>query len=255
MTIFADKTAAVTDLRANQLMLASQTHLSDMTLSDDYLYSKLLAAESEASKILRVFLEPTMVLPADATQAEIDALDAAHTRYVLEPGYDYDPEMFTGNTWGFIALRQKPVIAVTALYFQYPSPQNTVFQVPVSWVRLDRKYGHIQLVPAAASFSAPLSAFMMQAMGGGRTIPFMLQVRYTAGIKNVQAEYPEVVMLIKRLAVLNVLKDSFVPQSGSISADGLSQSISLDVDKYMDSTQQSLDRIRDEIHGVRLGVF
>ena len=76
----------------------------------------------------------------------------------------------------------------------------------------------------------------------------------TAGIKDVHAEYPDLVNVIKRTAVLDILKDAFTPQSGSISADGLSQSVSSDMDKYQDANNKTIASIRDAIHGVRFTV-
>lgn len=255
MTIFTDKPAIVAELRSSQLALISDSYFDASKLSNDYIYDKLLAAESELEHKLRVFIEPTVVLPDSATQSDIAALEADGKRYVIDAGYDYDPEFFTGESWGFLSTRHKPIISVESMYFVYPAPQQAVYTIPDSWIRLDRKYGHIRLVPAAQSFSAPLSAFMMQAMGGGRTIPFMIHVRYIAGIRNIRQEYPEAVSLIKRMCVLGLLKDAMIPQSGSISADGLSQSMSADIGKMSDVIEQSIESLRDTIVGIRMMVL
>lgn len=255
MTIFTNKTETVAKLRSDQLSLISDSYFDAAKLSEDYIYEKLLAAESELEHKLRVFLEPTVVLPDSATQADIDALEAADKRYVIDPGYDYDPEFFTGESWGFLSTRQKPIISVESMYFVYPAPHFALYTIPDSWIRMDRKYGHIRLVPAAQSFSAPLSAFMMQAMGGGRSIPFMIHVRYTAGLKDVNKDYPEAVSLIKRMCMLALLKDAMIPQSGSISADGLSQSMSADIGKMSDVIEDSIESLRDTILGIRMAVF
>lgn len=255
MTIFTNKAQVVANLRRDQLALISDSYFDASKLSDDYLYEKLLAAESELEHKLRVFLEPTVVLPDSATQADIDALEAANKRYVIDAGYDYDPEFFTGESWGFLSTRHKPIISVESMYFVYPAPHQSFYNIPDSWIRMDRKYGHIRLVPAAQSFSAPLSAFMMQAMGGGRLVPFMIHVRYTAGLKNVQQDYPEAISLVKRMCALSLLKDAMVPQSGSISADGLSQSMSVDIGKMSDVIEESIESLRDTIIGIRMMVL
>lgn len=252
MTIFADKEAAVAELRADRLLLSVSNYWPDTELGDDYLYAKLLAAEADASRQLRVFFEPTEVVPDDASQDEIDALEAQNIRYVQEPAYDYDPSFFRGERWGYIVTQHKPVLAVHSIVFAYPTPDNKIFQIPNEWIRLDRTYGHIRLVPAAMAFSAPLSAFIMQALGGGRAVPFMLRVRYRAGLKDVQTEWPDLVDTIKKMAVLRIINDLFPPQSGSISADGLSQSISMDTAKYRDNIDERLGDLRDAIHGVRV---
>ena len=253
MSLFPDKPAAVAELK-NEVALGAGTHVDLSGFSDDALYSKLIAAEADASHQLRVFFAPTLVIPEGAPQSEIDALEAAGTRYVQEPAYDYDPEFFHGERWGFIVVNHRPLISVQSIRFAYPDPTQQVWEVPISWARTDRQYGHIRLVPAAQSFSAPLSAFVMQALGGGRTIPFMIQVRYTSGLANAARDFPELLDLVKKMAVLRILQSAFLPQSGSISADGLSQSASVDVEKWHDGIVDKLGDLRDAIHGIRMMV-
>ena len=252
--VFPSRVQALDVFRRDNLMVAAQTYMAGVEFSDDYLFDKLRAAESYVQHAIRCYLAPTVIIPDDAPQSEVDALEAAGTRFAQEAAYDYDPEFFQGERWGYLVTKQRPLISVQSIKFAYPAPGSQVFEIPHEWIRLDRLYGHIRLVPASMAFSAPLSAYIMQALGGGRTVPFMIQVRYTAGIKDINSEYPELVTAIKRMAVLNVLKDSFTPQSGSISADGLSQSISADMDKYHDSIDKTLDVVRDAIHGIRMTV-
>lgn len=235
-------------------MLASKYALPKLVsnMSYDYLTSKLIAAEADASRQLRVYFSPTVIIPDDALQAEIDSLEAAGTRYAQEAAYDYDAHFFTGERWGYIVTQQKPIVSVQSIKFAYPSPTNQIFEIPASWIRLDKKYGHIRLVPATQSFSAPLSAFIMQALGGGRTVPFMIHVRYTAGLNNAAKDYPDLLDLVKKMATMRIMQDAFLPQSGSISSDGLSQSISVDLQKWHDGIEDKLDALRDEIHGPRV---
>ena len=61
---------------------------------------------------------------------------------------------------------------------------------------------------------------------------------------------------------MGIITDAFLPQSGSISADGLSQSLSVDVAKYYESIDLAIDGpkgghggLMSAIHGIRLGVF
>ncbi|MGF6641761.1 hypothetical protein [Paraburkholderia sp. MM6662-R1] len=70
--IFTDRTAALADLRALLAMGAGQ-YINMGAVSDDMLWDKLLAAEAEAERSLRVFFSPVEVVPDDAPQAEIDA--------------------------------------------------------------------------------------------------------------------------------------------------------------------------------------
>lgn len=101
----------------------------------------------------------------------------------------------------------------------------------------------------------PVSFFLMSAIAAGRHIPGMIGVRYTSGLKNAAQEFPDLVTVIKRMAILRILKNAFLPQSSSISADGLSQSTSVDVGKWEEGIEHSLDTLNQSIHGIRFGVF
>ncbi|MBK7491164.1 MAG: hypothetical protein IPI17_03465 [Nitrosomonas sp.] len=251
--LFPNISATLEEMRRDQLALASKYALSiSFNPSTTYLLSKLKAAEADASRQLRIHFAPTVIIPDDSPQSEIDALEAANTRYAQEAAYDYDSHFFSGEQWGYIVTKQKPIISVQSIKFAYPAPTTQVFEIPHSWIRLDKKYGHIRLVPAAQSFSAPLSAFIMQALGGGRTVPFMIHVRYTAGLSDPVKDYPDLVDLVKKMAVMRILQDAFLPQSGSISSDGLSQSLSVDLQKWHDGIEDKLDALRDAIHGPRV---
>lgn len=253
MTLFADKSAAVAALRRDRLLVVGRNYFPDVTPHDDYIYGKLLAAEAEVEHRLRVFVEPVEILTESATQAEKDALDQDGQRYVDEPAYDMEPGFFRGDSWGFMVLRHRPVVEVESVRFVYPSPFNGVFEVPPEWVRLDKKYGHLRLVPTSTAFAAPLSMFIMQAIAGGRLFPHFIQVRYKAGLDS--ATYPDLVDLIKKVSVMNVIDDLFLPQSGSDSIDGMSQNFSLDVTKFAEKIEHKLDALRQEIHGIRMMAF
>lgn len=252
MTIFADKALTLEELRRDRLLVVGRNYFPDITPHDDYLYGKLLSAEKEIERRLRVFLEPVEVLPESVAQADRDALDAAGTRWIEEPGYDMEPSFFRGDSWGFMQLRHRPVIAVTSVRFIYPSPFNGLFDVPADWVRIDKKYGHLRLVPTSQAFAAPLPMFIMQALTGGRTWPHFIHVRYQAGLNT--AEHPDIVDLVKKVAVLNVVDDLYLPQSGSESIDGMSENFSLDASKFAEKIDAKVDRLQQSLHGVRMMV-
>lgn len=243
----------VDQIARDRLLQIAETFASGVTLYPNYVWAKLLAAEADAERQLRVFFGPVEMLPEGTTQAEIDALPAG-TRWLAEPAYDWGPSDFQGDRWGYLVTRQRPIIAVAWMRFAYPIPVNTIFEVPGDWIHVDHKYGHIRLVPTGTPFGAPLSAYVMSVVGGGRNIPHMLRVRYTAGLKDALADYPDLVDLLKKMAVLRILGDRFLPQSGSISADGLSQSLSIDYQKYQDAVEHQIDTLRQAIHGVRMMV-
>jgi hypothetical protein len=233
---------ALSDIAAfklDRLQAVIQTYFPSGAMpSDEFLLQQVQAAEQDVIVALKVFLEPTTIFPYTPSDAEVEALDGAD--WAEEPGYDYDAEFFQGERWGYIVTRQRPIITVTAVNFVYPSPQNSVYQIPNDWLRLDKKYGQIRMVPASSTFVAPLGAFLLQALAGGGTIPSMLQVHYVAGLTDVLTKWPNIVDLIYKTAILKLIRGFFIPQSQSISADGLSQSMSFDADKYQAGLNETM---------------
>lgn len=258
--LFPNKFTAVAQLRRDRLLLAAQNLLSGVTLDSDYIWSKLRSAESEASHTLRVKFQPTMFFHDTPTQEQIDALNGMP--WEEDPAYDYDPDMFQGEVWGFIATRNKPIISVQSLKYAYPAPNNFIFEIPLNWLKIDKKYGQVRIVPSEVTAVGVMGSTMMQLIGSGRTIPHIMQLTYVAGLKNAVQDYPELVDAVKKMAVLKIIEDSFIPQSGSISADGLSQTISTDMAKYHDVVDRILNGVEGSngglmaaIHGIRLGVM
>ena len=246
---------AIARLRQDRLLHVIETYCPGGTFSDDYLWDKLRAAEAEAERRLRVFFSLVEIIPQGSTE-DTDALDAANVRWIEEPGYDFDPDLFKGETWGLIETRQRPIIRIDAIQFAWPAPgMGSAFTVPQSWIRIDKKYGRLNLVPTQNLLMLPLNTFILSALSGGRNVPLMMQIRYAAGLKNAAKDYPDLVDLVLKMAVLNLLADLFLPQSGSISADGLSQSLSFDIDKYKQAAEDRLETLRQAIHGVRHMAF
>lgn len=259
------KDYAIKDLRKERLMLLAQTFFPNVSFSDDFLWEKILVAESETQRDLRVPLVLTQFFGVPPTP---DQLAAGIYRGVPippgikigeDPAQTYDPDFFQGEKWGFLTLRFKPVLKVQLLQFTYPAPTTGFFDFPLDWIRLDQKYGQLQLIPASSTFIAPLNAFLLQAIGGGRTIPFAFNIMYQAGIVDVRREYPQIIDVIKRRAVLKIIEDGFIPTSASISGDGLSQSLSVSMEQYRDTIQTTLFGPKDRegglvtaIHGIKL---
>lgn len=260
VTPFPSIPGAIASLRRDRLVSMLNTYLPAGTvLDDDYLLQKLTAATSLISHRLRVFLTPTEMLPNTADPSEAAAFDLAGTVYAFEPPYDYNPSMFIGNTWGRTETRQRPIISVHSMKFVYPTPTNVLYSIPNDWIRLDKKYGVINLLPIQNSMMMPLNAFILSALGGGRTIPEFLQIRYSAGLTNCGRDYPEVLDLILKQAVLSVAEDLYLPssRSESTSADGLSQSTSIGfkIDDYSKLIDQKIESIRSSLFGIRSWVI
>jgi len=241
-------------LRRDRLMILATTYFPTFLPTDEYLLELLLAAESELQHDLRVFFTPRLVLADSASDTDIAAAKLAFPTLpiIYEPGYDYDPKLFNGESWGLIKLRQKPIGQVLSIGFNYPQPTDNAYLVPASWIRPDKKYGIISLLPNQANVAFPLNSFLLSALGGGMTIPFLMQISYTCGLQDARADYPDLLMLCKRLAMCMLLENAFFPASGSISVDGLSQSLSMETGKYREQIEARVDKLRDAIHGVRM---
>jgi hypothetical protein len=257
--LFPSRSLAVAKLRRDRLMLAAGGVMPSGDLSDDYLWDKLLASERKIEGILRVRFGPTRFFPRDPTLEQIAALPVG-ALWDVDPGYDYDPQNYQGDRWGFTVLRNTHVNAVHNVKLVYPSPSHTVLNVPPDWVRIDKRPAHLQLVPNSSPFLSPIGGLVMSSMAGGRMLPFAIEVEYTAGLKDAAKQYPELVDAVQKDAVASIIDDAMLPQSGSISADGLSQSNSVDTSKYHDAVDRILNGsgsnggLMVKLHGVRLMV-
>jgi len=253
------KDVVVDELRKDRLSAAAAGILQGIEVTDQYLWDKVRAAESEISHALRVPLVPTRYFPVAPTEEEIDALDGMP--WELEPGYDFENNMFEADRWGYLVTRQRPIISVEYMRFAYPTQTVGYFELPLDWLRIDQRIGHLRIVPSSTAAMLTVGGFTLAALTGRRTIPSMVQVKYTAGLQNVQDTYPELLDLIKKKAVLKIVADAFLPQSGSISADGLSESMSVDMTKYSDACDEILNGppgtnggLMTKIHGIRVMV-
>lgn len=256
MSLFpvANKTALVAEMRADRLILAGGTYFEASALTDDFIFGKLISAEADAARRLRVPLETTTVFSGEPSDTEIAAVGV--NPWIEESGYDYEPDLWNPDDWGYLVLRNRLVQSVTSVEFIYPLPAAGSFLIPISWVRLDKKAGHIRFVPNAASaMTGAFGSMILSMMAGGRIIPQMIKVRYVAGMVNAPRDYPDLLDLIKKMAVLRIINDAFVPQSGSISGDGLSQSFSADLDKFASGIDSMIDTLRESIHGIRMCVL
>jgi hypothetical protein len=151
-----------------------------------FLWSQYKAAEVDAARQLRVLLQPTQIFAGEPTGEEIAALTTVSddpepvtttVPHLVEAAYDYQPDMFQYDNWGFIATRQKPIIAVQSIQFAFPALSTTPFDIRQDWIRTDSKYGQIRIIPTGASMATPLAMHMMRIVGGGRSVPHMVRIR------------------------------------------------------------------------------
>lgn len=242
------KALDVYNLRINQLAIAGANYGNLTSVTDDAIWAKLLAAEADLSRRLQVSFGPLEVFPEQPTDAEISALNG--NPFIVEPGYNLPPDFFGLGNFGMFQLRQRPVISITQVKLVYPNAGGVSFIIPDNWIRLDNKYGHVHLFPTAQTITAPLTLMTLQAVGAGYDIPHMIRVHYIAGIDANNGLYPDIVDLVKRMAVLRLLYDSFLPSSGSLSADGLSESQSTDLSKMQDGLENQIETLKQSLLGV-----
>ena len=252
---------AIERIRADRLVLLANSIMPDLQVSDDYIWDKLRAAEAHVAHALRVPLAPTRFFPRTPTPEQIAALPAG-LPWDVDPAYDYDPANYTGDKWGMILTRQKPIQSIIGMKFVYPSPQQTIIDVPMDWIRHDPRYGQVQIVPTGTAYQTLLGGMFLSQFSGGRQLPFTVELEYIAGLANAARDYPDLLDAIQKMAVVKIVEDGFMPQSGSISADGLSQSLSVDVSKYQEGVDTILNGpagsnggLMARIHGVRMVVI
>lgn len=254
MTLFASSSVVVDEVKRDRLIVVARNYFPSIELGDKYIYKKVLSAEKEVERRLRVYLEPVKILPQGGTQEERDALDASNTRWIEAPAYDLEAHYFAGDTWGFIPLRERPIISIESIKFVYPAPYSSIFDVPADWIRIDKQYGHLRLVPSSQAALAPLNMFVMQAISGGRLYPEFIHIRYTAGLSNVSREHSDIIDLIYKMAVMKIIDDLYLPQSVSESIDGMSQTSSLDMSKFAEKIDDKIEVLRQSLHGIRMAI-
>jgi hypothetical protein len=253
LTIFNQSDLA--SFKNDRLLAATRRYYPKIVLSDEYLWAKLLAAEADLQRQLRVFFQPRMILPEFASDEEVASYAAMSPPVPVyqEPGYDYTPDIFSGPRWGLIEVRNRPIISIASISFTYPTPSDTLYTFPNDWIRPDKKYGLINLVPSQTAVQGiSLNAYILSAFSGGLTVPLTLQIRYMAGLTAVRDNYPDLVDLIFKAASLSILEEQFIPDSGSVSADGLSQSMSFSAEKYRELIETRTEKLRQSIHGIRM---
>ncbi len=243
--IFGSVADGLARLRASLATVSSSVLPQD--LPDAVAWQRLLAAVAEVQGALGVPLRPTLVLP------EGDASPVPPGVPVMrEPGYDLPPDFFAVGRFGALQLRVRPVIEVEALDVLMPGGMR--YTLPARWVRLDRKYGLLHLVPDGTLASLPYGG-SAAALAAGVTVPAALRVRYRAGIDVLHPDYAAVLDAVVMSATLRVLRGAVTPTSASVSADGLSQSSSIDVDRLASDLDDQIAALRLKLLGPLWGVL
>ena len=217
-----------------------------------YIEDKLAAAEAQAARDLRTFFGPTTVFAGAPSAEEVAALNGA--AYIVESAYDYNWEDWQSEAWGLLMLRAAPIISVQSMTLRYPYPGAADWPIPVEWVRVDGRSGQLRVVPTGV-MPAFVPYFTSLTMSSGRRVmPEVLRLRYTAGLENVQRDFPDVLDLVRKLASLSIVDDRMTPGNVTTSVDGLSESRTVDYDKLREAIHEKQKNLFRAIHGLQLFV-
>jgi len=215
--------------------------------SDDAIQQKIVAAEDFYSNNLklswfvqRVFTDvhgrgadphgkvfpgndPLGVLNLPADYNELTDLD--------EPAYDYQRDFWGEERWGFLQLWRRPVRDIVQVVFAYPGTQP-IYRVPDEWIRLDKRYGKLQLIPSSGTaIYASFNAYFLGVIAGGRGLPQSIYVDYVVGytVDLLNAQHQDLLEGLRLRTVLLLMGILGIVRLGgltndSLSLDGLSRS-------------------------------
>ena len=180
----------------------------------------------------RVFSSPQ--IRADAPDPAVRVSDYDPTKDIAESAFEYDALMFRNNQWGEQQLGQRPVQSVQQCFFWYPGAQvGSSWRIPLDWLRLDYRYGTLQIVPASGAQMQlmSLNAYIASSVAGGRGMPASVFIDYTAGFTPdiLEAQHQDLLegvrlrTLLFLFGILSTVR-SGGQTGGSLGLDGLSES-------------------------------
>lgn len=254
MPLPSTKTGIVAaDIRTDYLFGLIQSVRPNGDFSDTFLLNKIRQAEDSIERDLGVLLR-TQVIVSEGKIGLSSSVPGANCD-IAEAAYDYSSDFFDGDRWGSIRLRHYPIQSVQSVVFAYPNIDNIVFTVPASWIRVDKPFGLVRLVPDKIAIYASFTAYMLSIFAGGRGIPQALYVNYTAGYgggAGLADNDMDILEHVKRTVVVEMVRDGLLPGSFSNSADGISQSFSAALKDYREEIANDRKLFRDKIKGVRM---
>jgi len=155
-------------------------------------------------------------------------LDIVITPSTFDERYDFFLDAWRG--WGFIQLNKRPVKQVNSLKIMYG--EQSVFEIPLEWIRLERNAGQIHLFPMLGQFGGTLAIDKAYTLApilmAVRYAPHVFRVQYDAGMDDVDEDICDAIGMIAATQYFNIFGDLVIGAgiaSISISLDGLSQSI------------------------------
>ncbi len=164
----------------------------------------------------------TKVIKCNAEKRGLDNYD------IDEDAYDFWADEY--RQWGYIQLRRRPVVSVENVELYYPTGQR-ILKYDDSWIMLNRKAGHMRIVPSAGTTTTVLlgTSSYLPLMNGSMlqsNVPGLFRIDYTSGMTTVPEDMADAIAKAASCSVLAIAGDAKVDgiASQSISQDGLSES-------------------------------
>lgn len=202
-------------------------------MTDEQIKDFIDEAIAEVEHRLGVYIKPTLVVcnPWERGYTE-------EQYEVEEHPYDYDAGSY--QNYGFLQLREKPVLSVEKFKLVLPNGQVIMDfyrdENTRKWVKLDKVGGQINIVPYAgdptlfAMMGGSASGFPFVTGKLNRNLPHMFYVDYVTGyaVGKLPKDIAQIIGKIAALNILGIAGDAVLVgvASMSTSIDGLSESLS-----------------------------
>jgi len=178
------------------------------------------------------------LLPVSITATDVRSLinresptDGLAQSDIVEAPYDYHAFDYFFK-WGFLQLREYPVIDITRMSLIYPTGQK-IIDFPNQWIKIYHRKGQLQLVPTAGTIDATMigrGGQFLPLMTGRLPfdIPQLIYIDYVAGLLTVSETYKDMVAKLACIDLLRITGEAITRGivGTSASIDGLSQSVS-----------------------------
>lgn len=223
-------------------------------LSDLDIKAFIDEAIAEVEHRLGVYLKPTVVAANPSEQGYAD--DAYE---VEEHPYDYDASSY--RNYGFLQLREKPVLSVEK--FKLVLPNGDIIMDFMKdentrrWIKLDKPGGQLNIVPYAGDptlfhmLGGSASAYPFVTGRLNSNLPHMFYVDYVAGYAKdkLPLDISQVIGKMAAINILGVAGDALLAgiASMSTSVDGLSESLSTTASATSATYGAHIKQYQDEV--------
>lgn len=254
----------VKELRDDHLFGVDLRHpRTKKEMPKEMLWARIRDMEDRIEKQASIRFQPTVIRAEPEPETDKNLYDE------IEPAYDYEVHAYDAYRWGFLKLNKTPVTEILDFQFAYPNRTSITFDVPLSWVRIDPRFGLCRIVPDHGGAVANFSSYMLSIFSQGRGVPQSIYITYRVGNPPEwwRENHADLLDALLDLSAAEIIQRvaTYKAQSGksrSVSADGLSQSIGGVYDALMGQAKElrttgndKLSKWRDYAKGPRLMVL